>query len=291
LDAPLVGIYHAAGVLEDRLLNDMSRADIQRVMRPKAGGAWALHEAAAEVAAPLEHFVLFSSIASLVGNSRQANYCAANGFLDGLVHLRRSQGLPALGVNFGAIDSVGMLGHDVRVGQHLTQIGLTPIGVSVALQGIGRALAKRVTQVAISERIVWEKWAAYESVGGASPAFADLVAASRAEHAGNASLVEQLHAALSELDDDEASGILKALIAEVIASALKTSVERLGYDQPFDSFGVDSLMSTDIQIQLDQKLGVSYSVIELLGSATIAQLANRALPEIRASNAAERRCA
>jgi acyl transferase domain-containing protein/acyl carrier protein len=283
---PLVGIYHAAGVLDDRLLIDMDPVHIKRVMRPKAGGAWALHEAASKVGAPLEQFVLFSSIAAMVGNSRQANYCAANGFLDGLAHFRRSLGLPALSVNFGAIDGIGMLENDPRVGQHLSQIGMTPLNVKIALGGLGRALAKGLPQIAVCEQLGWEKWAAYESVGGASPAFAELVAASRAATAGAGSLVEQLHSALTALDDAEAGGILQGLIAEVVASGLKTSAERLNPEQTFDAFGVDSLMSTDIQIRLDQTVGVTYSVVELLGSATIARLAERALGEIRAKSAA-----
>ncbi|MEH6417491.1 SDR family NAD(P)-dependent oxidoreductase [Pseudomonas sp. CGJS7] len=284
--APLLGIYHAAGVLEDYLLGEMTPVHVQRVLRPKAGGAWALHEAAQKVGAPLEQFVLFSSIANLVGNSRQANYCAANGFLDGLAQLRRSQGLPALSVNFGAIAGVGMLEGDARIGQHLSQIGLTPLDVQIALRGLGRALTKQLAQIAISEQIAWEKWAAYESVGGASPAFVELVAASRAAQAGDASLVEQLHTALAGLDDGEARPILQELIAEVVAAGLKTSADRLKPEQSFDSFGVDSLMSTEIQIRLDQKLGVSYSVIELLGAATIAKLADRALADIRGKFAA-----
>jgi acyl transferase domain-containing protein/acyl carrier protein len=280
---PLIGIYHAAGVLEDHLLGYMSPVHIQRVFRPKAGGAWALHEAAKHVGAALEQFVLFSSIANLVGNSRQANYCAANGFLDGLAQFRHSYGLPALSVNFGAIAGVGMLEGDVRVGQHLSQIGMTPLDVQIALRGLGRALAKQLPQVAISDQLSWDKWAIYETVGGTSPAFVELVAASREALASDGSLVEQLHTALAGLDDGEALPILRELIAEVVAAALKTTADRLKPEQALDSFGVDSLMSTEIQIQLDQKLGVSYSVIELLGSATVAKLADRALAVIRSN--------
>ena len=282
-DAPLLGIYHAAGVIEDQPVLDMVPAQIDRVMRPKAGGAWSLHTATTELGIELQQFVLFSSIANLVGNSRQANYCAANGFLDGLAHLRRSRGMPALSVNFGAIEGTGMLEGDERVGQHLTQIGLAPLDVNVALRGLGRALARGLPQVAIAEKIAWEKWAAYESVGGASPAFIALVEESRAAQAGDASLVQQLHAALAGLDDAAALEILRGLIADIVAAGLKTSADRLKPEQTFDSFGVDSLMTTEIQIQLDHTLGVNYSVVELLGSTTIAKLADKALLDIRAA--------
>jgi len=280
-DAPLLGIYHAAGVIDDQLVRELTPAQVAQVMRPKAGGAWNLHQATSALGIDLEQFVLFSSIANLVGNSRQANYCAANGFLDGLAHLRQSLGMPALSVNFGAIDGTGMLEADDRIGQHLTQIGLAPLEVNVALRGLGRALARRTAQVAIAEKIAWEKWAAYESVGGASPAFIALVEESRATQAGDASLVQQLHTALAGVDDAAAHEILCSLIAEVVAAGLKTSADRLKPELTFDSFGVDSLMTTEIQIQLDHTLGVNYSVVELLGSTTISNLADKALLEIR----------
>jgi acyl transferase domain-containing protein/NADP-dependent 3-hydroxy acid dehydrogenase YdfG/acyl carrier protein len=285
---PLRGVFHAAGVLEDHLLSDMNAEHISRVMRTKAGGALALHEALNWCRIVPDYFVLFSSIANLVGNSRQANYCAANGFLDGLAHRRRALNLPALSINFGAIAGIGMLDGDSRVGQHLTQIGMTPLDVKIALTGIGRAMVQEHTQIAVCEELAWEKWAAYEAVGGESPAFRKLVQASRAKLAGDASLVEQLHTALIGMDANDARAVVSDLISEVIASALKTTPDRLTHDDAFDTFGVDSLMSTEIQIQLDRVMGVSYSVVELLGHATISKLADKAISEISLGTAAAR---
>lgn len=280
-ERPLRGIYHAAGVLEDQLVLQMSAAQLRQVMQPKAQGAWALHHAVEQQGIELDQFVLFSSIANLVGNSRQGNYCAANGFLEGLADLRRSQGKAALSVNFGAIAGVGMLESDARIGQHLTQIGLPPLPVPVALRGLGRALARGLRHVAISEAAAWDRWAAYESVGGTCASFAELVAASRAAQGHDGSLLEQLHAALRELEEGEALGILRELITEVVAAALKTTAQRLSSDQTFDSLGMDSLMSTEIKLQLEQKLGVVFSVMELMGITTIAKLAERGLLLIR----------
>ncbi len=276
----LKGIFHAAGVLEDQLLTDMKQADIAKVMAVKAGGAHALHQCLQALKTHVDHFVLFSSIANLVGNSRQANYCAANGFLDGLAHQRRALGLNALSINFGAIAEVGMLEGDARVEQHLTQIGLAPLKVSAALRGVGRAMMQNQTQIAIAEKIAWERWAAYEAVGGNSPAFSKLVAESRKAQSGDASLVEQLHHAIKAMPEEEAHQVLRTVIADVIAMALKTSAERLKPELAFDSFGVDSLMSTEIQIQLLQAIGISYSVVELLGHATINSLVEKAFNEI-----------
>ncbi|ARU86487.1 type I polyketide synthase [Pseudomonas sp. M30-35] len=277
---PLRGIYHAAGVLADESIEQMQPQVIHSVMQPKAGGAWALHQATTEAGIELEQFVLFSSIANLIGNSRQANYCAANGFLDGLAKLRHSQGLKALSVHLGGIAGTGMLNIDERTSQHLIRIGISMISPPLALQGIARALAKELPQVAISELLSFDKWAAYEAMANNSPCYLELIAASGAASAGDNSLVEQLHHALAEMEQQQASEILQALISEVVAATLKTNVARLKPDLTFDFFGVDSLSSGDIKLQLEQKLGVSYSVIELLGAATIAKLAERALTHI-----------
>jgi acyl carrier protein len=77
--------------------------------------------------------------------------------------------------------------------------------------------------------------------------------------------------------------VLQNLVADVIAMVLKTSAERLKPDLAFDAFGVDSLMSTEIQINLDQAIGIGYSVVELLGHATINGLVDKAFAEITAA--------
>ncbi|WP_339513461.1 type I polyketide synthase [Pseudomonas sp. RL_15y_Pfl2_60] len=283
LQQPLLGIYHAAGVLADQALEQMEQKVIHSVMLPKVAGAWALHKATTEMDINLQQFVMFSSIATLLGNSRQANYCAANGFLDGLANLRQSTGQHALSIHLGGVIGTGMLDDDERTGQHLQRIGISLIEPKLALQGIGRALAKGLSQVAISELLHLDKWAAYESMANVSPAYLELIAASGAASSADSSLVDQLHQALREMEEGEAQLILQQLIAEVVAATIKTNPERLKPDLTFDFFGVDSLSSTDIKLQLEQKLGVSYSVIELLGAATIAALAERALIQIIAT--------
>jgi hypothetical protein len=96
---PLRGVIHAAGLLDDGILSDQPWARFAHVLPPKIEGAWNLHLATRELA--LDFFVLFSSIASLLGSAGQGNYAAANAFLDALAAYRRAQGLPALAINWG----------------------------------------------------------------------------------------------------------------------------------------------------------------------------------------------
>lgn len=104
--APLRGIVHAAGVLDDSIVVNLDADRCAAVLAPKTRGAWLLHEATRSLR--LDHFVMFSSVAAVSDAGGQAAYAAANAFLDGLAHRRRAEGLPALSIAWGPWSEVGM---------------------------------------------------------------------------------------------------------------------------------------------------------------------------------------
>lgn len=102
----LAGVFHAAGVVQDGMLLTQSHTSFSAVFEPKVAGSWNLHELTREH--PLDHFVMFSSSAGLLGSPGQANYAAANAFLDGLAHYRRRLKLPAVSIAWGPWADAGM---------------------------------------------------------------------------------------------------------------------------------------------------------------------------------------
>ena len=146
---PLKGVFHAAGVLDDGLIASLTPQRVDTVLRAKVDGAWNLHELTRDV--DLSAFVMFSSMAGIVGSAGQGNYAAANSFLDELATHRRAQGLAGLSVAWGLWEQAsGMTQHlDERDKARMSRIGLAPMATEQALRLFDTAmLAERPMMVA-----------------------------------------------------------------------------------------------------------------------------------------------
>ena len=165
---PLRGIFHLAGVLDDGILREQSRERFDRVMAAKVHGAWNLHELTRR--SPLELFVLFSSAAAMLGSPGQGNYASANAFLDALAHHRRALKLPALSVNWGSWDEVGMAARlKESEGQRWSAAGIGWIGVDQGLATLERLILEDRVQAAVLP-IDWPKF--FERIpAGSEPAW------------------------------------------------------------------------------------------------------------------------
>ncbi|WP_366887849.1 SDR family NAD(P)-dependent oxidoreductase, partial [Streptomyces sp. NPDC005476] len=141
---PLKGIFHLAGALDDALLTRQDDDFFHRAGSGKADGAWYLHELTADL--PLDHFVLFSSMAALITMPGQGNYAAANSFLDALAQHRRAQGKPGLSVNWGPWAEIGHAATDYgrRAHEQLGALGVGTLPPELAIATLERLMASGV---------------------------------------------------------------------------------------------------------------------------------------------------
>ncbi|MCI0478162.1 MAG: SDR family NAD(P)-dependent oxidoreductase, partial [Anaerolineales bacterium] len=206
--APLKGIIHAAGVLDDGIVLHQTVERFERVSAPKVRGSWYLHTLTQEL--PLDFFVCFSSVVSLMGNAGQANYSAANAFMDALAHQRRATGLPALSINWGAWAEVGLA---VEVARRGEMEALTP---QEGIELLGELMRGTATQVGAIP-ITWSKFQRQFPASKNIPLLAELLRHTEPKKA-TASLKQQLAAAPAE----QRYGLLKSHIQAEMSAVLGT---------------------------------------------------------------------
>jgi acyl carrier protein len=213
---------------------------------------------------PLDHFVLFSSVASLVGNGGQANYVAANAVLDALAASRRAHGLAATSINWGALAEVGMA-TDEELQRQFQLMGITPFSAGEAMSGLQATMRFQPTQIGIMD-VDWPQWGRFEPKGGKSPRFAHLTGTSAAG-VGN-SLADSLR----QLPAGERFAIVELMLAEQVAQTLRIPAERIDVKRPLTEMGIDSLMTVELQIAINMTFGVELSALELTRGFCISQL-------------------
>ncbi len=269
-DLPLRGIIHAAGVLRDRLLQEMSWEDMQEVLGAKVDGAWNLHLASR--ACPLDFFVCFSSTASTLGSAGQANYAAANAFLDALAHQRRAQGVPALSINWGPWAEAGMA---ARLGQEAAKRraanGIGDIAPEAGLRAMERLLSDRGAIQAMVSPMDWRKFLA----GGARPFF-ETVGESRRPQVDS-----DVVSRLKESPPDQRRLVLTTYLAAQVAKAVGLpSPDGIDPDQRFMDLGIDSLIAIELRNRLQSNLGVDIPLQNFAGATSMAQLVSLLLEQL-----------
>ncbi|MBI5394834.1 MAG: type I polyketide synthase [Verrucomicrobia bacterium] len=267
---PLRGIVHAAMVLDDGI---MMRLDAQRfatVMKPKAAGAWNLHCETREL--PLDFFVMTSSIASIYGSPGQANYAAANTFLDALAHHRRGLGLPALTLNLGALDAVGHVALRPELATYLTNMGIPPMPPQEVLEALDLLLGSDAPQVGLA-RLDFKRLANGPLQDIAPPRLAELLAAARTAGGGRRRHDRQLLAALEKVAPAEREKLLLAAMVQEMSRVLGVAPDRFDTDRPLSELGLDSLMTVELINWMEDALDFRVPTVELMKNPTTTELA------------------
>ena len=272
---PLRGVVHAAGVLADQLLARMSADDFATAWRPKALGAWLLHRKLA--AEPLDFFVLYSSVASVLGTFGQGNYAAANAFLDALAQDRRAAGLPALSVGWGPWAEVGMA---ARMDPASLQAhrGIELISPAEGLAYLGRAMAGGDAQV-LAVRADWRAWA--ETAGNAPSELLVADVIERTEGDSSAApaptrgvLGEEV---LALADRGERRALVEQRLLALCGVVARLEPGQLDPKLPLPALGFDSILTAEIRGQIKSHFGVEVPLSGMLLGASISKVAEQVL--------------
>lgn len=269
---PLRGIVHAAGVLDDGVLSNLTWERLVNVMAPKLAGAWNLHAATLDV--PLDFFVLFSSAASVLGSPGQGNYAAANAFLDSLAHHRHALGLTGTSVNWGPWD-VGMASGAAPNGQGPgARMGIGRIAPADGLAVFGRTIEQPAPQLIVVP-IDWR--AVGEQLLGrpAPPLLAECLGGTgRSVAVESARLRRELVQELRVTRPDRRPGLLVAKITEHVARVLDLGPEeRPSRNRPLVDLGLDSLMAVELSNVVARTTGIDVPATALFDYPTIDALA------------------
>lgn len=263
---PLKGIFHAAGVLDDNNLLDIDNASLEKVMLPKAAGAWNLHQLSMPL--ELDCFVLYSSISSLIGNRNQANYVAANAFLDALAHYRQAQGLAATSINWGALADVGMAAKNVSVLTHLAHMGIYSFTQEQALEAFSALLQSPVAQIGIFN-VDWQRWKKYEPASAAARYVELLTVEVGAIDEADDKWLDLLQ----KQGEEAACAAIGAQFKLQLAAMLKLPVDMIDQKTPISKFGLDSLTAMDLKMKVNGEFKVEISILELMKGNSIEKVA------------------
>jgi NAD(P)-dependent dehydrogenase (short-subunit alcohol dehydrogenase family)/acyl carrier protein len=270
---PLRGVFHAAGVLDDGLISSLTPDRVDAVLRAKVDGAWNLHELTKDLNLPA--FVMFSSMAGIVGAPGQGNYAAANSFLDGLAAYRRAHGLAGLSVAWGLWEQASAmtrhLGDSDRA--RMSRVGLKPLSSQQALALFDDTmLADR--SVLVAARL---DTAALPGDGAVLPPILRDLAIRPTRRVvvdtGTAASTSGLRARLQGLSTEQRHRELVDLICGNAATVLGHSTADVNAEHAFQDLGFDSLTAVELRNRLKNATGLVLSPTLIFDYPTPAALA------------------
>jgi polyketide synthase 7 len=285
---PLTGVIHAAGVLDDAVIASLTAERIDAVLRAKVDAAWNLHELTQDM--DLSAFVLFSSMAGIVGAPGQGSYAAANSFLDGLATHRRARGLAGLSVAWGLWEQVSAMTQHLgnRDRTRMNRVGLAPLSSQQALELFDIAMlgerpvvvATRLDQAALAANSAALPPLLSELSTGRTRRVVDDTDSTMASLTG-------LRAQLEGLTPERRHRELVDLVCSNAATVLgHPNAVDINADSEFQDLGFDSLTAVELRNRLKTATGLTLSPTLIFDYPTPFALAEHIDAELAAAPAA-----
>ncbi|XP_018412856.1 PREDICTED: uncharacterized protein LOC108787733 [Nanorana parkeri] len=258
---PIKGVFHSAVVLHDGILENLNLSLFEKVLSPKVNGAVNLH--CATLNQKLDYFVCYSSVASFLGNYGQANYAAANSFLDIFCQYRRNLGLPAQSINWGALNigalNIGVLLDQPQVRNILQARGLLLLSVPEIHEYLKKCLLLNNTQQAI---VKFDFKLIYDSLASRIPGMKRRLFSLVNEYVNNLDDKNQIKR--SKVNTQKSEEYILSLVSELTSVTLGD----ITMSSLMISLGIDSMLAMTLQQRVFEEKGVNVSVVKLLDPNT-----------------------
>lgn len=268
------GIIHSAGVLDDAVIMNQTLEKFRNVLEPKAKSAWLLYERTKKSA--LQFYIMYSSIASVLGSAGQANHSSANSFLDSLSKFIQAQGLKAMSINWGVWSEIGSAAEKGADKQEKIS-GIETISPSEGIKALKKIFDSNIAQLGVF-KIDWNK---YNSQVKNSLTFEMLSGETiHEESTGKKNVKESLADKLSHTDDQDQIGLLQEYFRKLISSIMGLEPEDIEPDIPLSSMGLDSLMAIELKNRVNIELGVNLNLVRYMEETDINQLSSELKEQI-----------
>jgi acyl carrier protein len=277
--APVGGVFHCAGVLDDGVLTAQTWDRFATVLEPKVQGALNLHDLCGE--APL---VFFASGASVAGSAGQANHAAANAFEDALAWRRQAEGKPALSINWGPWAEVGAAAE-----REVNAVLLRPLAPIDGLVALSACLSRDATglfrkaQIAVFDAD-WRLLSELPGYFGSSPLFSELVQESKrltqeAVVLRTPSTESDWRVRILAAPEHRRHSQLRDEVRALVANVLGAPVASVGFEAPLRDLGLDSLMAVELRNRLGKAVGMVLPATVTFDHPSVAQLTKFLLEE------------
>ncbi|WP_368855113.1 SDR family NAD(P)-dependent oxidoreductase [Streptomyces sp. JV178] len=268
-DRSVRGIVHAAMHLDDAPLEELTAERFAAVLAPKIRGAEILDRLTRD--RETDFFIVYSSVAALIGNMHQAPYAAANLYLEALMRTRRNHGRAGLALAWGGISETGYVARN-QLTENITRSGIGLITPNTALDALDRHLHRTTCQAVVGV-MDWDRLT-HLLPAVASPRFvAQMTGISdRSSRARAHDLRQQLKAA----ENDEArQELITRTLTDVAAQVLQTSPDRINPTANLTDLGMDSLMGAELKVLMEQTFTCELPLMELMAAGNIEGLTQR----------------
>lgn len=280
-DRPIKSVIHSAMVIDDGMMTSLNSERFEKVLAPKVLGAQHLNQLTWQDS--LDHFILFSSATTLIGNPGQSHYVAANGYLEGMIRERHKSGRHGIAVGWGAIGDVGFLARNKQTSEKLARhLGEATIDARKGLDILAQFLTSDDINFENSVLHIGRfDWAtAHQALPVVKSRMFEGVVENISSKANSETKID-LNKLVAGKSDEEALKIILHLLNGEISTILRVASDDIDLRRPLVELGMDSLMGLELRMSLQERFGLEMPLMSISGTTSLNDIAHQIFKSVQ----------